>query len=101
MSDVEVAAVPKAPKVSKKASADADAGAPPAPEDVAAMFDLSLKKKKKTKKVKKEVRLCGHATMHAIRSMILYLSDCSPWRDDDAEEGGRRRGRSGRWCEQQ
>lgn len=57
MSDVEVASVPKAPKVKKSVpAAEGDDVSPPgAPEDVTAMFDLSKKKKKK--KVKKEVRL--------------------------------------------
>lgn len=55
MSDVEVASVPKAPKVKKPVpAAEGDDVSPPgAPEDVTAMFDLSKKKKKK--KVKKEV----------------------------------------------
>lgn len=57
MSDVEVASVPKAPKVKKSVpTAEGDDVSPPgAPEDVTDMFDLSKKKKKK--KVKKEVRL--------------------------------------------
>ncbi|KAF1333086.1 Eukaryotic translation initiation factor 2 subunit beta, partial [Globisporangium splendens] len=54
MSDVEVAApVVKERKSKKSAPAvDGEVAPPPAPEDVAAMFDLSKKKKKK--KVKKE-----------------------------------------------
>lgn len=60
MSDVEVASVPKAPKVKKSVAAAAEGGdvAPPAvPEDLTAMFDLSKKKKAKKPKAKKEVRL--------------------------------------------